>query len=456
MPTLREIAEGGQKWPEGSLGELMNIPRRNGERDAALEASAGPRPISFSDLTAERALGWLPGIGSALGAGLAIPAAVTGPGAIPAAMAGAALGGAGGEALRQLAARALGMPAPATSEEAAVGIAKEWIGQAIGEATGRLLPSPGRTPNPKAEITAYHGSPHTFDAFDMSKVGTGEGGQAYGHGLYFAENPAVAREYKNKLTDWWPEGKKPVPGSIEDRAAAWLAVEIDNQASEPIPAAIKKVQEHRDLTAALGGRERSLSYLDDQLEVLRRWSREGVEFKKGGAMYTVDIPDEAIGKMLDWDKPLSEQPEAVRESLKKFSFSPGPDAADNAYLYAETHGKPKAYQYGSAGGLLQDAKGDLSKALELNKRRAEPVPESVIKEVSEHLRPDPRGSEIYEQLVKQAGGRSGHTQGLASAALRDAGIPGIKYLDQGSRGKGEGTSNFVLFSDKLPKILKRE
>ena len=47
--------------------------------------------------------------------------------------------------------------------------------------------------------TAWHGSPHKFDEFDMSKIGTGEGAQAYGHGLYAAENPKVAREYANML-----------------------------------------------------------------------------------------------------------------------------------------------------------------------------------------------------------------------------------------------------------------
>jgi hypothetical protein len=42
-------------------------------------------------------------------------------------------------------------------------------------------------------IRAYHGSPHDFDRFDLNKIGTGEGAQAYGHGLYFAENEGVAR-----------------------------------------------------------------------------------------------------------------------------------------------------------------------------------------------------------------------------------------------------------------------
>jgi hypothetical protein len=51
-----------------------------------------------------------------------------------------------------------------------------------------------------APIKAYHGSPHDFDAFDLSKIGTGEGAQAYGHGLYFAENPDVARGYRDTLS----------------------------------------------------------------------------------------------------------------------------------------------------------------------------------------------------------------------------------------------------------------
>src|SRR6185312_6054719 len=49
-------------------------------------------------------------------------------------------------------------------------------------------------------IKAYHGSPHDFDAFDLSKIGTGEGAQAYGHGLYFADKEGVAQNYKDVLS----------------------------------------------------------------------------------------------------------------------------------------------------------------------------------------------------------------------------------------------------------------
>ena len=37
-----------------------------------------------------------------------------------------------------------------------------------------------------SKIKAYHGSPHKFDIFDSSKLGTGVGAQNFGHGLYFA------------------------------------------------------------------------------------------------------------------------------------------------------------------------------------------------------------------------------------------------------------------------------
>lgn len=49
-------------------------------------------------------------------------------------------------------------------------------------------------------IRAYHGSPHDFNKFDATKIGTGEGAQVFGHGLYFAENPKVAQQYRDKLT----------------------------------------------------------------------------------------------------------------------------------------------------------------------------------------------------------------------------------------------------------------
>lgn len=48
-------------------------------------------------------------------------------------------------------------------------------------------------------VVAYHGTVPVFDKFDAAKIGTGEGAQAYGHGINLAEQPAVAESYKQAL-----------------------------------------------------------------------------------------------------------------------------------------------------------------------------------------------------------------------------------------------------------------
>jgi hypothetical protein len=68
-----------------------------------------------------------------------------------------------------------------------------------GEVVGEML-GPMRGKPPMAEIDVYHGSPHRFEEFDASKIGTGEGAQAYGHGIYLAENPEIARDYQVRLS----------------------------------------------------------------------------------------------------------------------------------------------------------------------------------------------------------------------------------------------------------------
>ena len=47
---------------------------------------------------------------------------------------------------------------------------------------------------------AWHGSPYRFSKFLLEKIGTGEGAQAHGWGLYFALNRATAEEYRERLS----------------------------------------------------------------------------------------------------------------------------------------------------------------------------------------------------------------------------------------------------------------
>lgn len=63
------------------------------------------------------------------------------------------------------------------------------------EADNAVITEPGVT----FSITALHASPHSFRKFSTDFMGKGEGAQAYGWGLYFAENPEVNRSYMNQF-----------------------------------------------------------------------------------------------------------------------------------------------------------------------------------------------------------------------------------------------------------------
>lgn len=49
------------------------------------------------------------------------------------------------------------------------------------------------------EADGWHGSPHGFDKFSLNKIGTGEGAQAYGYGLYFSSKKEIAEYYAKEL-----------------------------------------------------------------------------------------------------------------------------------------------------------------------------------------------------------------------------------------------------------------
>ena len=75
---------------------------------------------------------------------------------------------------------------------APLGLAGFGMGMAPKAAAGaRAIPEP-------QGIRAYHGSPHDFERFSMDRIGTGEGSQAFGRGLYFAESPQTAAAYRPK------------------------------------------------------------------------------------------------------------------------------------------------------------------------------------------------------------------------------------------------------------------
>ena len=66
-----------------------------------------------------------------------------------------------------------------------------------------------------------------------------------------------------------------------------------------------------------------------------------------------------------------------------------------------------------------------------------------------------RGSDFYEFLAEDDGAETdeGNIQ-AASNRLASLGVPGIRDLDGGSRGAGDGTRNYVIFDENLVRILE--
>ena len=214
-------------------------------------------------------------------------------------------------------------------------------------------------------IRAFHSSPHDFDKFDLAKIGTGEGAQVYGHGLYFAENPAVS----GQGGQYWQQFANRF-GTAENSAAQHLAqAGFDRQ---------KAAQTLRDMIA---NPNPDLSPHNlKTVQNIRQGALKLLESDKpvGPRTYEVNINADPA-HMLDWDKALYQQP--------------------------EVYDKIKGYAGTVKDMKLQDTYKHFLDAAEL---RGMP------------------GSDFYQVAKKQG-------PAALSQDLREAGIPGIKYLDQGSR-----------------------
>lgn len=151
------------------------------------------------------------------------------------------------------------------------------------------------------EIVAYHGSPHEFTAFDIRKIGAGEGTQAYGHGLYFAENPNVAGNYRllgTRAADMPPDVRKAIDVldrlGFDSRGGAINAIEANSD-----------WMTRWDVNVENPGEKQAA-------ETIQKW----VDENPRGHLYEVRI---AANKdhFIDFDKPVNEQNDFVRGAISK-------------------------------------------------------------------------------------------------------------------------------------------
>jgi len=283
--------------------------------------------------------------------------------------------------------------------------------------TGLILP-----------LDAYHGSPYTFDNFDISKVGTGEGAQAYGHGIYFAEAPGVARGYQMALGQ-----KAGEITTINGKPIEQVYEQIYNKANRlPVDKAAVEYQKAEMLEKMMLDTPPAevISYAKDigADSAVIKWLETDIapKTKFPGSFYKVDIPDEAVETFLDWDKPLSEQKNVLSKITPSTLGLEYKQLLNGNHAFVNSEGKPF--------GIIQ--KGGTKDSFEDRWKQFISMQGS--------------GGDLYKAL----------NQGMSDAAktsqaLNKAGIQGIRYLDQGSRSAGQGTRNFVVFDPSLVKMLER-
>lgn len=192
------------------------------------------------------------------------------------------------------------------------------------------------------EQLGYHGSPYLFDRFTLSHIGSGEGAQAHGWGLYFALNKLVAEGYREALSKSgtnvvYLNGKRlpdkyPEKGTIKEQVEWELGQNLEFF-SPPLGKGSRysDYQIRKEIKRLIDSHEREL-YSRWNLDYIKEHAQnciaelEKIEanldqyafssaYKKKGRVYTVEIPDDDV--MLKEQERFDAQPPAVQEALRK-------------------------------------------------------------------------------------------------------------------------------------------
>ena len=242
-------------------------------------------------------------------------------------------------------------------------------------------------------IKAYHGSPHDFDKFSTENIGTGEGAQAYGHGLYFAEREGTAKAYRDNLKGnivTRSDGVQKTYGQHITDVENAIKAEHPNLHSDNVNRAAKSVIDDNLTLADIEG----MGEFENVYKTGINANKSARESK--GSMYEVDI-DARPEELLDYDLPLGEQPEILQRIDDKYG--------DSEIFLSQMGGLDKS----SRGGELYAALGGNYKAAD----------------VSKYLK-------------------------------NEIGIKGIKYADAQTRFSPKGrTNNYVIFDDKTVEIARK-
>ena len=285
------------------------------------------------------------------------------------------------------------------------------------------------------EIVAYHGSPHDFDKFQMDKIGTGEGAQAFGHGLYYTDLEDIATGYKDKLTQ---SSFVTVDGQVfdpyeklSDGSYTIKNLNVRANLNKNDGDIDKAIERATDIIDKAPDEEAGILAAQD-LALLENIKARGGLQKNKGKTYKVAIQSK-LDDMLDYDEPLLDQPvkvqNAIRNIYKNFAYKNFPNTEP-----------PNGWQTGKLTleemrhmGLSDNASGSNAYRLiseKLNPKKFTPKADMSTDQIRKGIKEEYKSGEV-----------------MMSDLLNREGINGMRYLDADSR---NAPYEIKLFNKKGP------
>lgn len=270
----------------------------------------------------------------------------------------------------------------------------------------------------------------------LDKVGTGEGGQMFGWGWYSAENEEVsgpegqyARQFSRALQRDNPPMYAGQPIDSYDGPTQLVLEAYRDSGTKNRLKALEVLQVNRDAAEAshylndqMGELAPDLSQYDEAIRLFDQIDPAKLELPTA-PVYRLDIPDQHISRMLQWEKPLSEQTGEVKEALLPLAEY---DSVEEVAFFPAISGNVRAIGRNEYG---------------VGRTQAEAI-DSLFGTV--------RASELYDRLQRTLPQVKGeHPKKKVSEYLRSLGIVGNKYEDQGSRGARDKTYNYVVWDQEV-------
>ena len=280
-----------------------------------------------------------------------------------------------------------------------------------------------RAQNANANVffqSAYHGTPHSFEQFDLGAIGTGEGAQAHGWGLYFTADKKVADNYRNTLTGKYlftykDDNEQTINKFTEEyQAIRDILTEYYEKPEQGLSVAKENCIKQRKAEL-----ENAPDYMVDvhneRIKALENISVKDLHVNTGNTI-EVDIPENDV--LLDEQKIFDEQPKNVQDGI--------------ARLIQENKKVHDLY----AGEIVKNGK----LLFNIKRKKSDVTADEIILSYFRGR----TGKQIYNELSGKL-----KSPRAASEALNQYGVKGITY-EGGTDGRC-----FVVFDDKAISIINR-